>query len=188
MLESLQARDKLVRAHEAAHVAAGAGIVNGGAQFTLQRGPDGNMYAIGGEVSVDASEVPNDPEATIAKARQIAAAALAPADPSPQDRAAAANARQMEANASAELARSETDTDGTNETDETETGEPDGASAADETNDADGANVQELTGRGRRAVNAYNMTAAQQGIAQGTAQETTRDSLANAYQAYQTVA
>jgi hypothetical protein len=105
MLESLKSRDKVVRAHEAAHVAAGAGIVRGGAQFTMQRGPDGNNYAIGGEVSIDTSPVQNDPQATIAKARQIVAAALAPADPSPQDRAVAASARQMEANAAAELAR-----------------------------------------------------------------------------------
>jgi hypothetical protein len=105
MLESLKARDKAVRAHEAAHLSAAGGIAKGGAQFTLQRGPDGNSYAVGGEVSIDASAVPNDPQATIAKARQVVAAALAPSDPSPQDRAVAANARQMEANAAAELAK-----------------------------------------------------------------------------------
>ncbi|MDR1842037.1 MAG: hypothetical protein LBQ86_08990 [Holophagales bacterium] len=103
MLEDLKARDKAVRTHEAAHLAAGAGITKGGAQYTTQRGPDGNMYAIGGEVPIDASEVPNDPQATIAKARQIAAAAMAPADPSPQDRAVAAQARQMESQASLDL-------------------------------------------------------------------------------------
>lgn len=106
MVESLKATDREVRAHEAAHLAAGAGIVNGGAQFTTQRGPDGNMYAIGGEVSIDASPVANDPEATIAKAQRIVAAALAPASPSPQDRSVAANARRMEATAAAELASS----------------------------------------------------------------------------------
>ncbi|MDR2697451.1 MAG: hypothetical protein LBB40_03125 [Holophagales bacterium] len=105
MLESLKARDKAVRAHEAAHLAAAGGIAKGGAQFTLQRGPDGNSYAIGGEVSVDTGSVPNNPQATIAKARQIAAAALAPADPSPQDKAVAASARQMETSAAAELAK-----------------------------------------------------------------------------------
>jgi hypothetical protein len=109
MVEDLKARDKEVRAHEAAHIAAGAGIVNGGAQFTTQRGPDGVMYAVGGEVSIDAGEVPNDPKATIAKARQIVAAALAPADPSPQDRTVAAQAGQMQARASAELARQQTE-------------------------------------------------------------------------------
>jgi hypothetical protein len=104
MVDELKARDRAVRAHEAAHLAAGAGIVKGGAQFTTQRGPDGNMYAVGGEVAIDASEVPNDPRATMAKARQIAAAALAPSDPSPTDRAAAAGARQMESKAALELA------------------------------------------------------------------------------------
>jgi hypothetical protein len=110
MVDALKARDREVRAHEAAHVAAGAGIVQGGAQFSLQRGPDGNMYAIGGEVSIDASPVSNDPEATAAKARQIVAAAMAPADPSPQDRSVAAQARAMEAAANAEIANSAVDT------------------------------------------------------------------------------
>lgn len=104
LVESLKAIDREVRAHEAAHLAAGAGIVRGGAQFTTQRGPDGNSYAVGGEVSIDASPVANSPQATIAKARQIVAAALAPATPSPQDRSVAANARQMETAAIAELA------------------------------------------------------------------------------------
>jgi len=109
MVDSLKARDREVRAHEAAHVAAGAGVVTGGAQFTQQRGPDGNMYAIGGEVGIDASPIPNDPEGTMAKARQIVSAALAPADPSPQDRAVAASARQMEAKAASELANARAD-------------------------------------------------------------------------------
>ena len=46
----LQARDVEVRAHEAAHQAAGGGMT-GGASYTYQRGPDNKMYAIGGEVS-----------------------------------------------------------------------------------------------------------------------------------------
>ncbi|MCL1894720.1 MAG: hypothetical protein FWG02_10915 [Holophagaceae bacterium] len=108
LVESLKATDKMVRAHEAAHLAAGAGIVKGGAQFSTERGPDGNSYAVGGEVSIDTSPVANDPQATMAKARQIIAAALAPADPSPQDRSVAANARQMESSAAVELAKAQT--------------------------------------------------------------------------------
>jgi hypothetical protein len=100
----LKARDQQVRAHEAAHMAAGGSLVRGGASFTYQQGPDGRRYAIGGEVSLDASEVPNNPQATIAKAEQLRAAALAPADPSGQDRAVAAQAMTMAAQASAELA------------------------------------------------------------------------------------
>ena len=138
MVAELKARDQQVRAHEAAHLAAGAGIAKGGAQFTTQRGPDGNMYAIGGEVPIDAGAVPGDPRATLAKAQQISAAALAPADPSPQDRAVAAQARQMAAQASAEMMR---DPDAA-----TGTGKPETTNGtADTTNDTDTANAADTT-------------------------------------------
>jgi hypothetical protein len=106
----LKARDQQVRAHEAAHMAAGGSLVRGGASFTYQQGPDGHRYAVGGEVSLDASEVPDNPQATLAKAQQLRAAALAPADPSGQDRAVAAQAATMAAQASAELATRRGDT------------------------------------------------------------------------------
>ncbi|HJV21958.1 MAG TPA: putative metalloprotease CJM1_0395 family protein [Holophagaceae bacterium] len=105
VLQKLQARDREVRAHEQAHLSAAGDIARGGPTYTYQRGPDGRMYAVGGEVSLDTSPVPDDPRATLAKARQIQASALAPADPSPQDRAIAAAAAQMAAAASQELAR-----------------------------------------------------------------------------------
>jgi SprA-related family len=91
MISELKARDHEVRAHEAAHQAAGGGHV-GGASYSYQQGPDGRQYAIGGEVSVNMSTSGNSPEAIIAKMQQIRAAALAPADPSPQDLAVAAAA------------------------------------------------------------------------------------------------
>ncbi len=103
-IAALQRIDLDVRAHEAAHMAAGGGLVRGGATFSYTRGPDGKAYAVGGEVSIDASAVPDDPEATLQKARQVKAAALAPADPSPQDRKVATSAEAMAAQASAELA------------------------------------------------------------------------------------
>ena len=102
-LAKLRAQDRKVRAHEQAHQAAASGLVKGGANFTFERGPDGKQYAVGGEISIDTSQIPGDPEATIRKARQIRAAALAPADPSPQDRAVAAQATAMEAQAKQEL-------------------------------------------------------------------------------------
>lgn len=95
LLQQLQARDREVRAHELAHVAAGAGLVRSGAAFSYQRGPDGRFYAVGGEVSIDTSAVPADPAATARKAEQIMRAALAPAQPSGQDRAVAAQAARM---------------------------------------------------------------------------------------------
>lgn len=95
LLQQLQARDREVRAHELAHVAAGAGLVRSGASFAYQRGPDGRFYAVGGEVGIDTAPVPGDPAATARKAEQIMRAALAPAQPSGQDRAVAAQAANM---------------------------------------------------------------------------------------------
>lgn len=91
----LQSVDTKVRAHEAAHIAAGSGVVTGGANFSYAKGPDGKMYATGGEVPIDTSEG-KTPQETIQKARQIVAAAMAPADPSPQDYKVAATAIMME--------------------------------------------------------------------------------------------
>lgn len=100
----LSSIDTKVRAHEAAHIAAGSGVVTGGANFSYTRGPDGKLYAIGGEVPIDASEG-RTPEETIQKARQMQAAALAPADPSPQDYKVAATAAMMELKAHLEASR-----------------------------------------------------------------------------------
>ena len=45
---------------------------------------------------IDTSPVPDDPDATILKMRQVRRAALAPAEPSPQDRRVASEASQQE--------------------------------------------------------------------------------------------
>jgi len=110
-IQQLKARDQVVRAHEAAHVAAGGGLVRGGANFSFQRGPDGVQYAIGGEVQIDASKVSGDPQATLQKAQQIQAAALAPAQPSAQDRSVAARAAQMAIEARAEISQQQNSDD-----------------------------------------------------------------------------
>lgn len=104
VLQQLRARDREVRAHEAAHAAVGGQYVTGGPSFTLQRGPDGRSYAIGGEVSIDTSAIANDPEATLAKAEIVRRAALAPAQPSPQDLRVAARVTQTAAQARVEIA------------------------------------------------------------------------------------
>ncbi|HWV16475.1 MAG TPA: putative metalloprotease CJM1_0395 family protein [Cellvibrio sp.] len=101
-IAELAARDREVRAHEQAHAAVG-GQFAGSPTYEFTRGPNGVNYAVSGEVSISAGAVAGDPEATIAKAQQIRAAATAPADPSAQDRLVAAAADKMEANARAEL-------------------------------------------------------------------------------------
>lgn len=101
----LQARDRLVRAHEHAHMAAGGGRVAGMAQYDYQTGPDGRQYAVGGSVSVVMTSVPGDPEATRRSADAAERAAMAPGGPSGQDFTVAADARRMRARAAAEEQR-----------------------------------------------------------------------------------
>jgi len=103
----LKSRDQEVRRHEQAHLAAAGGLAAGGASFSYKTGPDGKRYAVGGEVNIDTSPVPGDPNATIHKAQQIRRAALAPADPSPQDRTVAASASAMEIQARRDLKKKE---------------------------------------------------------------------------------
>ncbi len=98
----LAARDREVRAHEQAHASV-AGQYAKGISYTYQRGPDGVSYAIGGEVQIDTSPIPGDPEATLRKAQQLRRAANAPAEPSSQDARVAALAAQMEQQARLEL-------------------------------------------------------------------------------------
>lgn len=108
-LAELRTRDREVRAHEAAHQAV-AGRFAGPVKFDFQRGPDGQLYATGGQVQVDTSPVPGDLEATIDKMETIRAAALAPGNPSAQDQAVAAQALREIVQARAELAATRGDT------------------------------------------------------------------------------
>ncbi|MCB1789927.1 MAG: hypothetical protein KDJ24_06480 [Gammaproteobacteria bacterium] len=110
-LEQLQRRDREVRQHEQAHIAAGGGHVSGAASFTYETGPDGRRYAVGGEVPIDTSEVAGDPEATIRKMQAIRSAATAPSEPSAQDRQVAAEAARREMAAQIELREQQRDTE-----------------------------------------------------------------------------
>ncbi len=101
-VNKLQAIDSKVRAHEAAHQSGAA--ASGGASFTYTRGPDGVMYAVGGEVPVRIS-TGGTPQASIANLQGVIATALAPADPSPQDIAVASKARVLMMKAQQEFAQ-----------------------------------------------------------------------------------
>ncbi|EIM1020665.1 hypothetical protein LMQ59_001581 [Campylobacter coli] len=102
-VRELQSIDRNVKAHEAAHQAAGGGLA-GAASFSYTRGPDNQMYATAGEVPIRMQKG-RTPEETIANTRQVVAAAMAPADPSPQDYKVAANALKMEFEARAEATK-----------------------------------------------------------------------------------
>lgn len=101
IVTQLQAADTNVRAHEAAHMAAGGGLTSP-ASYTYERGLDNKMYAVAGEVGISTGEG-NTPQESLNKAQAIRRAALAPADPSPQDLKVAAQAASMEMSARAQI-------------------------------------------------------------------------------------
>ena len=101
IVAELKRRDTEVRRHEQAHSSA-AGSYAGAPSYEYERGPDGRMYAVGGEVKIDTRPL-KDPEATIRKMDIVIRAALAPANPSAQDHAVAAQARQARQQAIAEV-------------------------------------------------------------------------------------
>lgn len=133
-VDSLKKADAAVRAHEAAHKAA-AGAYGGAVSYSFRTGPDGRRYAVAGEVPIDLSPIPGDPQATVLKMQQIRRAALAPAEPSGADRQVAAKAAQIEQQARAELVQSRSGSsseDGENGSD-TELSPAEDAAAAQQT-------------------------------------------------------
>lgn len=101
-VQELRKRDREVRQHEQAHVAAASGYALGGPKYEFQNGPDGKRYAVGGHVNLDTSEE-KTPEATLRKASVLQKAATAASEPSSQDRAVASQASQMAAQARKEI-------------------------------------------------------------------------------------
>jgi len=93
-IRQLKNRDAEVRAHERAHASVG-GYHTGSPSYSFEIGPDGQKYAVAGEVSVDMSPIAGNPEATIAKMQKVRSAALAPASPSIQDTRVAAAAQAI---------------------------------------------------------------------------------------------
>ncbi|MBU0995630.1 MAG: hypothetical protein KJ737_24310 [Proteobacteria bacterium] len=99
LINALRKRDDEVKAHEMSHVTAGGQYISGQINYKYQTGPDGIRYAVGGDVSIDISQIPGDPEATASKMQTVRRAALAPASPSQTDRMVASKTIQIEAEA-----------------------------------------------------------------------------------------
>lgn len=117
-VRDLQARDREVRAHEEAHKAAAGDLALGGPTYDYERAPDGQEYAVGGEVQI-ALKPGRTPEETVRNAQRARRAALAPAEPSGQDRKVAAEAAKMEAEARQEASETRSsDTSGAEDGDE----------------------------------------------------------------------
>jgi hypothetical protein len=99
----LKKRDAEVKAHEEAHRRAAGSLVRGRVHYKYKIGPDGNRYAVAGDVRIDVSEDQRGPEKTIEKAEIIKRAASAPAKMSPSDRQVAADAERMKQKAKQEI-------------------------------------------------------------------------------------
>ncbi len=103
-LQKLKNRDQEVRQHEAQHSRNLETIPIGGPQYTYTIGPDGKVYATGGQVIV-ATGTSSDPETALRKARALKSTALSTGEPSSTDMAAAVSAREMEMEAIIKMAR-----------------------------------------------------------------------------------
>lgn len=93
-VERLKKREEEVKAHEAAHAAAGGGVT-GAISYSYTTGPDGKEYITDGEIQIDTSSGGSDPESVIAKMEAVIRSAYAPAEPSSKDRQVAAQAQQI---------------------------------------------------------------------------------------------
>jgi len=108
VIQQLKTRDREVKTHELAHLTSAGQYARGGPSYSYQLGPDGQRYAIGGEVPIDISKE-KTPEQTLLKMQVIERAAMAPADPSSADRSIAAAAAAMEAQARQEIQNAQAD-------------------------------------------------------------------------------
>jgi hypothetical protein len=96
-------RNREVRHHEKAHMAALGSAAASGIIYNTVQGPGGETIATGGRIAVDLSEEPGDPAATLSKARTIINAAYAPAGPSGPDVKMASQAYNLARKAQDEL-------------------------------------------------------------------------------------
>jgi len=104
LISELQAIDTAVHAHEHAHIAAGGGVIRGGAVFSYEKAPDNKLYAVAGEVGIDTSEG-STLEETISKMQTVRTAALAPSDPSATDYQVASTASILQLKAQLALSK-----------------------------------------------------------------------------------
>ncbi len=105
-VRELQVRDRQVRAHEQAHVAASGRIAVSAPHYEFETGPDGRQYVVGGSVNYN-MPASGSAEDKLLLAQQLRRMAMAPADPSPKDRATAAKATGKEARARQEIREEE---------------------------------------------------------------------------------
>lgn len=121
-ISQLKITDAKVRAHEHAHKSTAAGLTTSGPNYEYETGPDGQKYAVAGDVNVGYQHS-SDPRVNLRNAQKLKAAALAPAEPSSQDRSVARKADMEIAKAQQEIREEEN-----KQTDETSSGSDNEAS------------------------------------------------------------
>jgi hypothetical protein len=99
----MQKRDREVRQQEQSQASTGAQFT-GPMHYEYRMGPDGNLYAVDGTVSIDVRPVQGDPVATLRKMEAVERAARSPSEPSMADHQVAAQAARLAQRARAELA------------------------------------------------------------------------------------
>lgn len=94
VLEKFKSKDAEVKQHEESHTA--NGVAKSTIKYNYQTGPDGKLYAVGGEVKLDTS-LPSDEKQAIDKLEKLASASSAPSQLSAADSqiAIAANLNKM---------------------------------------------------------------------------------------------
>lgn len=94
-LRALKARDKEVRAHEQAQMAAAGSQANSSPRLVYQRGPDGRQYAVGGEVQINFMPVESASEGSTEKAEILQKETHVPKNSSSQDQSTATDVENL---------------------------------------------------------------------------------------------
>ncbi len=102
-VKELERIDRQVKSRELTHRAVAGSYARGSVSFDYVTGPDGKKYAKDGHINIDSRPVPNNPEATIRKARAIRSVELSTTNTSPQNRTVSAEISKIEREARMEL-------------------------------------------------------------------------------------
>lgn len=101
-LAEMRRRDRQVRIDEKPKFTEMQGLTQGVPKYTMVKGPDGRMYAVGGQLELDTTPE-ETPEETIVKAQKIRAVATTSFNLSPDDIRFIARASMMEMEARGEI-------------------------------------------------------------------------------------
>lgn len=82
VLDKFKSKDSEVKAHEQAHATNSSS--NSTVKYNYQMGPDGRLYAVGGEIRLDTS-IPKDPTRALSKLDELIRASSAPSELSQAD-------------------------------------------------------------------------------------------------------